>query len=116
MEDLVRTRDIKLVHIKRELSPTEIEQRKAQAKKKPAANLLQPVSTWKWQLADKSNVSYSKGTKEEDKKVFGAEVGVGEDWSHLNKRRRRVRKEKVLKDVKWFERVQTAWNSDSRLS
>lgn len=91
---------------------------KAQAKKKPVATLSQPVSTWKWQLANKSNVSSSNGTKkDEDKQVFGAEVGVGKDWSHLNKRRQRVRKEKVLKDVKWFERVQRAWNSDSsRLS
>jgi len=117
LEDLVRTRDIKKVHIKRVLSPEEIEQRKAtmtkaQAKKTSVAALSQPVSTWMWQLVDKSKESSSDGSrgtkKDENEEVFGAEVGVGEDWSHLNKRRRRARDEKVARDVKWLEKLQKA--------
>jgi hypothetical protein len=123
LEDLARTGDIKKVHIKRELSPEEIEQRKAtmskaQAKKKSVANLSDPVSTWMWQLVDKSNKKSSvESTKEdEDEGVLGAEVGVEEDWSHLNKRRQRARGEKALKDLSWAELVQRAremGNSDS---
>jgi len=114
LENLVRTRDIKKVHIKRVLSPAEIEQRKAtmyksHAKKSSVAAVSHPVSTWMWQLVDKSKESSLEGTKkDEDEEVFGAEVGVGEDWSHLNKRRRRAREEKVARDVKWMEKVQRA--------
>jgi hypothetical protein len=114
LENLVRTGDIKKVHIKRELSPAEVEQRmatmsKAQAKKTSVAALSQkPVSTWVWQLLDKPKKSSFDSTEEKEEEVFGAEVGVGEDWSHLNKRRRRVREEKVLRDVKWIGRVQKA--------
>jgi len=62
-----------------------------------------------WQLVDKSKWSSFEGTKKnEDEEVFGGEVGVGEDWSHLNKRRRRARDEKVARDVKWMEKLQTA--------
>lgn len=39
-------------------------------------------------------------------KVFGTEVGVGEDWSHLNKRRRRAREGKVERDVAWLKDLQ----------
>jgi hypothetical protein len=61
-----------------------------------------------WQLVDKSRESSLEGTKDEDEEVFGAEVGVGEDWSHLNKRRRRAREEKVARDVQWIEKLQRA--------
>ena len=118
LEDLVRTRDIKKVHIKRVLSPAEIEQRmatmsKAQAKKKSVTALSHPVSTWMWQLVDKSKKSSLEGTKEDKvEEVFGAEVGVGEDLSHLNKRRRRAREEKIARDVQWMEKVQSARASE----
>ena len=114
MEDLVRTQDIKKVHIKRVLSPAEIEQRKAtmskaHAKKMSVAALSDPVSTWMWQLVDKSKKWSLEGTKKDnDEEVFGAEGGVGEDWSHLNKRRRHAREEKVTRDVKWIEKLQSA--------
>jgi hypothetical protein len=116
LEDLVRTRDIKKVHIKRVLSPAEIEQRmatmsKAHAKKTSVTALSHPVSTWMWQLVDKSKLKESSlegAKKDKDEEVFGAEVGVREDWSHLNKRRRRAREEKVARDVKWIEKLQSA--------
>lgn len=83
---------------------------KVQVKKTSVTALSHPVSTWMWQLVDKSSrESALEGTKkDEDEEVFGAEVGVGEDWSHLNKRRRRAREEKVARDVKWLEKLQTA--------
>jgi len=116
MEDLVRTQDIQKVHIKRVLSPEEIEQRKAtmtkaQLKKTSDAALSQPVSTWVWQLLDKP-AKASSLTEEKDEEVLGAEVGVGEDWGHLNKRRRRAREEKVKKDVKWMNKVSKARKRD----
>jgi len=113
LEDLVRTRDVNKVHIKRVLSPVEVEQRratmsKAQLKKTSSsvAALSQPVSTWMWQLVDKKRTEKDVGGNEEGAAAFGAEVGVGEDWGHLNRRRRRAREEKVERDVKWMRKVQ----------
>ncbi|KAH9038524.1 hypothetical protein EDB85DRAFT_1932795 [Lactarius pseudohatsudake] len=115
LEALVRTRDVKKVHIKRVLTPAEVEHRmstmsKAQLKKTSAEALSQPVSTWMWQPVDKSAtpVRVSKNKDEDAKVAFGVEVGVGEDWGHLNRRRRRVREEKVARDVKWMRKVQGA--------
>jgi len=86
---------------------------KAQAKKKSVTALSHPVSTWMWQLVDKSKKSSLEGTKEDKvEEVFGAEVGVGEDLSHLNKRRRRAREEKIARDVQWMEKVQSARASE----
>jgi hypothetical protein len=122
LEDLVRTRDVKKVHIKRVLSPAEIEQlkstmSKARLKKTSIEALSQPVSTWMWQLVDdKSKELRLRGARmdnEGEEAVFGAEVGVGEDWGHLNRRRRRAREEKVERDVKWVRKVQRARASDS---
>jgi hypothetical protein len=113
LEDLVRTGDIKKVHIKRVLSPAQTEQRmstmsKRHAKKTSVA-LSQPVSTWMWELVDKSKRSSIEDTKkDEDEKVFGAEVGVGVDWSHLNKRRRHARGGKVERDVNWVKKLDGA--------
>ncbi|KAF8267170.1 hypothetical protein EI94DRAFT_1582411 [Lactarius quietus] len=113
LEDLVRTRDVKKVHIKRVLTPAEVEHRmstmsKAQLKKTSAEALSQPVSTWMWQPVDKSILPRREPKDEGVKVAFGAEVGVGGDWSHLNRRRRRVREEKVARDVRWMRKVQKA--------
>jgi hypothetical protein len=123
LEHLVRTRDVKKVHIKRVLSPAEIERRKAtmtqaQLKKTSVEALLsQPVSSWMWQLVDKSNeVSRAAMDKSEEERVLGAEVGVGEDWSHLNKRRREAREEKVARDVKWVKKVEKARSRDENVN
>ena len=95
------------------LTPAEVEHRmstmsKAQLKKTSVEALSQPVSTWMWQPADKPALRV-RPAKDEDAKVdFGAEVGVGKDWSHLNRRRRRVREEKVARDVQWMRKVQRA--------
>jgi hypothetical protein len=115
LADLVRTRDVKKIHIKRVLTPEEIERRKAtmtkaQLRKLSAESLSQPLSTWAWQLEDKTT-SLSKGGDNDNDAgkddVFGVEagVGVGEDWDHLNKRRRRTREEQVQRDVEWVKRL-----------
>ena len=95
------------------LTPAEVEHRmstmsKAQLKKTSVEALSQPVSTWMWQLVDKSAKPVRESKDEGAKVAFGAEVGVGEDWSHLNRRRRRVREEKVARDVKWMRKVERA--------
>jgi len=94
LDDLVRTRDVQKVHIKQVLSPAEIEERLATMSKKHAKKASvtmgsEPVSTWVWQLADKSTIVDKK--KEKEKGVFGREVGAGKVWGHLNKRRGRAR-------------------------
>ena len=101
------------MHIKRVLTPAEVEHRmstmsKAQLRKTSVEALSQPVSTWMWQPIDKSANPARKSKDDDVKVVFGAEVGVGKDWSHLNRRRRRVREEKVARDVKWMRKVQSA--------
>ncbi|KIP06287.1 hypothetical protein PHLGIDRAFT_24640 [Phlebiopsis gigantea 11061_1 CR5-6] len=40
--------------------------------------------------------------------VFGKEVGVGEDWIHLNRRRRRAREASVARDVAWLRDLEQA--------
>ncbi|KAF9459730.1 hypothetical protein BDZ94DRAFT_1267532 [Collybia nuda] len=57
-----------------------------------------PVTTWVWKTVDKSNILPPPVPKMPPK-VFGTEVGVEEDWSHLNKRRQRARTGKVARDV-----------------
>ena len=120
MEDLIRTRDIKKVHIKRVLSPAEIEQRKAtmskaQLKKTSVATLSQPLSTWMWQLVDNKSSKWSSlkgGADDKSKAAFGTEVGVGEDWGHLN-RRGGVVGRKVERDVRWMRKLQSVRAEDS---
>ena len=102
--------------MKRVLSPAEIEQRKAtmskaQLKKTSVATLSQPLSTWMWQLLDNKSSKGSSlkgGAEDKSEAAFGAEVGVGEDWGHLNRRRRRARVEKVERDVRWMRKLQSA--------
>ncbi|KAG1844702.1 hypothetical protein F4604DRAFT_1908169 [Suillus subluteus] len=41
-------------------------------------------------------------------RLMAGDVGVGEDWSHLDKRRQRSRKEKIERDLKWMWTLQAA--------
>jgi len=63
-----------------------------------------PVTVWAWKTVDKSRIPRPPAPKPK-RKVFGVEVGVGEDWSHLNKRRRRARAGKVRRDVTTMKAV-----------
>lgn len=44
--------------------------------------------------------------KEEARKPFGAAVGVGEDWSHLNRRRQGSREGKIQRDLATMRQLQ----------
>jgi hypothetical protein len=57
-----------------------------------------PVTVWVWKLVDKSKLPRPPRPKP-PRKIFGVEVGVGADWSHLSKRRKRTRMGKVRRDV-----------------
>ena len=59
---------------------------------------------WLWQL----KAPGPEKPPRPEKKTFGAEVGVGEDWTHLNKRRQRARQEKVGRDVQWLRELKKA--------
>ncbi|GLB39197.1 hypothetical protein LshimejAT787_0603590 [Lyophyllum shimeji] len=55
-------------------------------------------TVWVWQPVDPSTLP-PRPAPEPPKEVYGADVGVGEDWGHLNRRRQRARREKVRADV-----------------
>lgn len=55
------------------------------------------VKAWVWKIAEPSVVKQK--TREVPQQPLGAAVGVGEDWSHLNKRRQGSREEKVRRDL-----------------
>lgn len=57
-----------------------------------------PVTVWVWKTIDPSTLPKPPAPKV-IKERFGIEVGVGEDWSHLSKRRMRARFGKVRRDV-----------------
>ncbi|KAI0634968.1 hypothetical protein C8Q77DRAFT_665799 [Trametes polyzona] len=96
---------IQQVHTKQVLTPEELETLKANMGKnsRKAATLPSRVDLWRWQLKEDK-----PAPQWEEKPVFGAEVGVGADWSHLNKRRQRARQESVGRDVAWLKDLRRA--------
>lgn len=56
-----------------------------------------PVNVWAWLKVDKP--ALPKPPPSSPKPRFGADVGVGEDWGHLNRRRQSSRVEKVRRDI-----------------
>ncbi|KAH7919311.1 hypothetical protein BV22DRAFT_1133921 [Leucogyrophana mollusca] len=128
---LVSTKEVEKFCTKRTLSQAEIEQRlqtmSKSARKQQADLLSAPVNTWLWRLkpqVQKEQTSSAASSSEaltsapvETKisvpslgipRLTSAAVGVGEDWSHLNKRRQRARKGKVQRDLKWMWTLQNA--------
>lgn len=101
---LARRNVIKKVHTSVTLTPEELEARLQNLDKsaRRTANLqsIQEVFAWK----PKAPQAPLKPKPEPE--VFGKEVGVGEDWSHLNKRRRRAREASVARDVKWLRELE----------
>jgi len=97
-------REVEKFHTVRTLSEEEVKHRLAAMSKsaRKAKGDFLPVTTdvWLWKL--KARPPPPPAPKPE-KPVFGAKVGVGEDWSHLNKRRQRAREEKVARDVTWLK-------------
>lgn len=105
---LVSRGEIEQIHTQVILSPEEIQQRlqrmtKAQRK---SASQKSEQSVFAWRLKAPQNPPKPKPISKPE--VFGKEVGVGEDWSHLNKRRQRSRSESVLRDVAWVKELNAA--------
>lgn len=103
---LVSLGDVEQIHIKVTLSAEELEQRLQSMTKAQRKSAIQrpEQSIWGWRL--KSPQSPSKPKSEPV--VFGQEVGVGEDWSHLNKRRHRTRRESIGRDIAWLKELAAA--------
>ncbi|THG98523.1 hypothetical protein EW026_g3682 [Hermanssonia centrifuga] len=106
LPELERRQCIEKVHEKRELAPEEIEVRKNKLSKAAQQNAQQhmTVSVWAWKRRSPRPVPKPKPVPE----VFGKEVGVGDDISHLNRRRQNSRKETVLREVAWLQELQKA--------
>lgn len=102
LPDLMRTKDVRRVYVAKELSSEELEQRKKHGGRKSNS----PGSThgvWRFEPRNRPTVS-----KPKDEVVFGADVGIGADWSHLNKRRQRSRVLSVVRDVRWLRKLEAA--------
>jgi len=100
LKSLLSDQKVQKIHTTRTLSDTDLKQRLISmtktARKTKTASLSAPVDAWLWRV--RKNSSTRNGPEKiEEKEVFGADVGVGEDWSHLNKRRRRARLGKVTR-------------------
>ena len=107
---LVRQRWIEKVHSVREMTAEELAARKnAPAKSARKAAEQGMAHEWFWQ---RRIIQVQNPPK--PKEVFGAAVGVGEDISHLNKRRQRSRQEKVAADVEWLHDLEKARREGAR--
>ncbi|KAI0937631.1 hypothetical protein AcW1_001535 [Taiwanofungus camphoratus] len=107
LPSLVHTHDVEKVHSIHELTSEELEQRlqtMTKSSRKAQASLSASIDTWRWQL----RAHKPTPPKPREKPVFGTEVGVGADWTHLNKRRQNARLLKVTRDVRWLRRLGNA--------
>ncbi|KAF9450194.1 hypothetical protein P691DRAFT_701661 [Macrolepiota fuliginosa MF-IS2] len=62
------------------------------------------IKAWVWKPFDPADAKPK--TQPIVTAAFGTSVGVGEDWSHLNKRRQGSREEKVQRDVAAMKQLQ----------
>jgi hypothetical protein len=96
--------EVEKFHTIRTLSNEEIEHRLAtmskSARKAKGDSLPTTTSVWLWKMKAQPP---PPPEPVQVKPVFGVEVGVGEDWSHLNRRRQRAREDKVDRDVTWLK-------------
>jgi hypothetical protein len=60
------------------------------------------IKAWVW----KPMTPTPKDAPKEVQERFGAAVGVGQDFSHLSKRRQGAREEKIQRDLKKMRRLQ----------
>lgn len=97
-------KEVEKFHTTRTLSDEEIRHRLAtmskSARKAKESSMTTTGEVWLWRLKERPP---PPPEPKKAKPVFGAEVGVGEDWSHLNKRRQRAREGKVARDVTWLK-------------
>ena len=92
--------EIQKIHTSVELTAEELEARLQNMDKaaRRTANLQSVQQVWAWKPKAPQNPPKPKP----EPVVFGKEVGVGEDWSHLNRRRKRAREASVSRDIRWL--------------
>ena len=99
-----KIQEVDKFHTTKTLSPEETQKRWAtmsRSARKAKGNILPTTtSVWLWKLKERPLPSPEP---KKEKPVFGADVGVGKDWSHLNKRRQAAREGKVARDVTWLK-------------
>lgn len=83
---------------------------KTPTKPTAGASPANPITIKAWVWMPKLLQPPPKKTKEEIQEEadepFGAAVGVGDDFSHLSKRRQARREEKIMRDLKTMRRLQ----------
>lgn len=96
LPDLVATHKVEKIHTTR-VGNAAVSSLVTKSKATPVPpSKATPVQAWLWQLRSHPPTPPKVAAA---KPVYGAEVGVGEDWSHLSKRRRRSRIGKVGRDL-----------------
>ncbi|SJL06717.1 uncharacterized protein ARMOST_10059 [Armillaria ostoyae] len=108
----LKTTLLPLLQLNHELKPvkslripeagTAPQKQKAKKKGKKTVDTVQPITTWVWkptpeyakELAHQSALARA-AAEAANKPVYGSEVGIGEDYSHLNRRRLRARPGKI---------------------
>ncbi|KAL4253677.1 hypothetical protein ABKN59_003751 [Abortiporus biennis] len=114
LPNLVVRNEVQKIHTTRTLSEEEVQQRLQTMTKaaRKTAHLPTTVDEWRWQLKTPPAVKVTPPPEP----VFGTEVGVGEDWTHLNRRRRRAREEKISRNVAWMNELKKARDNASEQS
>lgn len=114
LPELERRKEIQQLRLKLELTQEELNERLAHMSKAQRKvtedNLKAGLGMFVWRR--RAPVPTPKAKPERE--VFGKEVGVGEDWSHLNKRRQRAREDSVRRDVRWMKELTAARKQASR--
>jgi len=103
---LLRTKDVERVHETHNLTAEEMEHRlqsMTRSSRKDVASLSSTMDVWRFRI----RTHKPTGTKPQPpENTFGKDVGVGADWSHLNKRRQRSRVLSVTRDVRWLKQLE----------
>lgn len=103
---LIQTKHVQRVHTTQELTPEEMAMRlqaMTRSSRKQADAMSATVDVWRFQMRNRPTIP-----KPKQNFVFGEDVGVGSDWSHLNRRRQRSRVLSVTRDVRWLKKLERA--------
>ncbi|KAK7683100.1 hypothetical protein QCA50_013773 [Cerrena zonata] len=106
LPELVRQERVKKIHSVRKLTQEEIDHRLSLLSKsaREKSQISTTTDVWMWT----KTTPRPKPAPQPEPEPFGKAVGEGEDWGHLNRRRRRAREEKVANDVKWLHALERA--------
>ena len=109
LQDLLKSKEVQKVRITTTMSKEDAEERlksmsKAQRALALKGGMQRTKDSFLWVPRQPSEVR----TEQVEGVLFGHEVGVGENWDHLNRRRRRAREKKVASDVRWMNQLERA--------